>query len=115
MSGEKRKQGCLGCRLIDKKCAFVMKNCSRLSQKQVNFCFECGSFPCKDLEKLDSRHRLNYGDSPIDNLKQIQRNGLEVFLENEREKWKCKICGGVVCVNTKKCYNCSEGTVESKS
>jgi len=89
LSGEKRKQRCMGCRLIDKKCAFVKKKCTKLSKKQVKFCYECSSFPCKDLEKLDRRHRQDFGDNPIDNLKQIQENGIEVFLEKEREMWKC--------------------------
>jgi hypothetical protein len=115
ISGEKRKQRCIGCRLLDKKCAFVKKNCSKLSKKQVEFCFDCSSFPCKDLEKLDRRHRQNYGDSPIDNLKQIQKNGIEVFLEKERIKWKCPKCGAIVCVNTKKCYNCGQENVKSKN
>ena len=65
--------------------------------------------------KLDRRHRQDFGDNPIDNLKQIQENGIEVFLEKEREKWKCTRCSAIVCVNTNKCYNCSRETVKSKN
>jgi hypothetical protein len=111
MNGKKRKHTCLGCRLIDKKCAFIKKNCAKLSKKQIEFCFECSSFPCKDLDKLDKRHREDYGHSLIENLKQIQQNGLEAFLEKEQEKWKCATCGGTVCVHNKKCYKCNSKKV----
>ena len=33
---------------------------------------------------------------------------LGVFIENEKERWQCVKCGGVVCVHRVYCYNCGE-------
>ncbi|UCE57305.1 MAG: hypothetical protein JSW19_02770 [Candidatus Bathyarchaeota archaeon] len=44
--------------------------------------------------------------SLIENLRYIQKNGIEEFLRNEQERWKCPNCGGVVYVHNKKCYTC---------
>ncbi len=45
--------------------------------------------------------------SPIENLRSIQANGVRQFLKNEKERWKCPNCGGVICVHNKKFYNCN--------
>ena len=44
--------------------------------------------------------------SMIENLENIQKNGIEEFLKKERERWKCLKCGGIICVHNKKCYTC---------
>ena len=107
MNGKKRKQICVGCRVKDKLCAFIKKHCDKLASKQIEYCFECSDFPCELLRALDNRYMNKYELSLIGNLKYIQRNGIEDFLKNEKEKWKCSNCGGVICVHTKKCFTCS--------
>lgn len=84
MDGEKRKDSCPGCKQRDKRCAFLKKNCDRLSEKKVEYCFECEDFPCKDLGKLDERYREKYGISVIENLKFIKENGIENFSDNKK-------------------------------
>ncbi len=105
--GEKRKQACSGCRLRRSPCAFIKKGCAQLATKKIDYCFECADFPCARLTRLDRRYRRNYGMSPIENLRSIQANGVRQFLKNEKERWKCPNCGGVICVHNKKCYNCN--------
>ena len=106
MIGKKRKHSCSGCQLKNKQCAFIKKQCDKLATKQIEYCFECAGFPCKILRTLDKRYGSKYGMSLIENLKYIQKNGIEEFLRNEQERWKCPNCGGVVCVHNKKCYTC---------
>ena len=105
-TGKKRKHPCSGCRSRKSDCAFIKKDCDKLSTKQIEYCFECTDFPCEKLKKLDNRYRTKYGMSMIENLEYIQKNGISKFVENERERWKCSKCGEVICVHNRKCYSC---------
>jgi len=106
MNDRKRKNICEGCRIRDKNCAFIKKQCEKLSKKEVEYCFECEDFPCENLEKLDKRYQEKYDMSMIKNLEFIKENGINLFLKQQEEKYKCPNCGGVICVHNKKCYNC---------
>jgi len=114
MKGGKRKHLCNNCRSRDNahflrrgKCAFLKKHFDKLATKQIEYCYECTGFPCKNLEALDKRYRDKYGMSMIENLKYIQTNGIQQFLEHEEERWKCPTCGGIICVHNKICYSCN--------
>jgi hypothetical protein len=107
MSGKKRKQACKGCRTRKSKCTFIKKDCRRLATGQAKYCYECTGFPCENLERLDKRYREKYGMSMIENLRSIQAMGIDRFLKNERGRWRCPSCGGVICVHNKKCYTCT--------
>lgn len=77
----------------------------------AQYCFECADFPCHRLTVLDRRYRKRYGMSMIENLKFIQANGIDSFLEREKGRWRCPKCGGVVCVHDKACYSCERTPV----
>ena len=106
LNGEKRKRSCSGCRLRGKNCAFLKKECEKLSNEEIEYCFECEDFPCENLEKLDIRYREKYGMSMIKNLEFIRKNGIESFLKKQEEEYRCPECGNTVCVHTDICYNC---------
>jgi hypothetical protein len=50
------------------------------------------------LKKLGVAHATYQINEPIDNLRQIQRKGIAVFLENEKKKWECTECEVLVCI-----------------
>ena len=113
----REKNKCPGCRGPDDnktisriKCS--IKICDKryiVSQGATSiFCFECDGFPCARLKRLDKRYREKYHTSLIGNLKTIQESGIEVFMENEKSKWKCSNCGGTVCMHESSCYSCGE-------
>ena len=102
---------CTGCRPRGKNCAFIKRRCQRLTENTVNFCFECDDFPCRNLSHLDERYRRNYNMSMIENLRQLAQEGMEAFLKDQREKYRCPNCGSVICIHNGKCYDCQ--TVES--
>ena len=83
----------MGCRPSEKNCAFIMKRCKYLPKKEVEFCFECKVFPCGNLRKLDKRYRTRFKMSMIENLEFVKENGIEEFLKNQKEKYKCHECG----------------------
>ena len=79
------KHGCQGCRIQDKNCAWIKRDCVQLRKKQIAFCFECQDFPCDNLKKFDQRHLRDDKLSPIDNLLRIKKIGAEQWLQEQEE------------------------------
>ena len=100
------KHGCVGCRIQDKNCAWIKKNCALIRKKQIDFCFECKDFPCADLKKLDQRHSHDDKVSLIDNLLRIKKIGAKQWLKEQEDKWRCPKCGGNICIIDRECYDC---------
>jgi hypothetical protein len=108
----REKRPCGGCFKIDdenkpkvcRSCKIV--NCDLLAETESGFCYDCVKYPCTRLKNLDKRYRTNYGMSMIENLAYINDYGLEKFLNNEEERWKCKVCGAGLSVHRDFCLNC---------
>lgn len=105
---------CIGCRPRNKNCAFIKKQCSKLSNGEVAFCFECSSFPCDRLKSLDSRYKARYRMSMIDNLVFIKEHGMQRFLEAQEKTWKCQNCGELISCHNGLCFNCELETLRNK-
>jgi hypothetical protein len=97
---------CPGCIPRGKNCTHMGDSCELLGKGSVRFCYECETFPCKRLKSLDKRYRTKYHMSMIENLKAIQKEGIENFLKNEKEKWSCKKCGERICCHNGLCMSC---------
>ena len=110
--GHEKKRGmshCTGCRIRGKNCSFVKKRCPHgLSKGKLDYCHECGDFPCENLQKISNRYKTNYNYNFIENLEFIRDNGMDAFLEKETEEHKCLNCGDVICIHNGKCYKCQE-------
>jgi len=44
----------------------------------------------------------------LENLKKIEKLGVELFLKDERAKWTCPECGGTICVHKGYCFACKK-------
>ncbi|MDG6223548.1 MAG: DUF3795 domain-containing protein [Candidatus Bathyarchaeota archaeon] len=97
---------CKGCRPRDKQCAFLKKRCEKLLNHEIEFCYECQDFPCKNLQHIDDRYKSHYHMSLIENLQLIKEQSLEKFLETQQKKWECTECGGTICCHNGLCFNC---------
>ncbi len=93
---------CVRCRI---------KHCKELKRSKGTYCFECQAFPCKRLQQLDKRYRTKYGMSMIDNLRSIEKIGIEKFIRQEQRRWKCSHCSSLVSVHRPACLSC--GTKKS--
>lgn len=114
------KNRCFGCRTdSSQKPEYCIKciifNCELLKNTDSKFCYDCEKFPCKRLKQLDKRYRTKYYMSMIDNLKYIQKSGLDQFVNNEQVRWRCSICGAILCVHRNFCLNCKTLLPQSKS
>lgn len=105
---------CAGCKIRDKKCAFLKKSCDLLLNHKVTYCYECKAYPCKRLLHLDKRYRTNFHMSFLENLEFIRKNGMQQFLKNENEKWACQTCGEMICCHNGICFHCNGDTLKNK-
>lgn len=83
-----------------------IKNCEKLTDAEVKFCFNCDSFPCARLKHLDQRYRRNYGMSMVENLEYMKSFGIGRFVRKEKQKWTCPKCGEILCVHEPRCPSC---------
>jgi hypothetical protein len=108
----REKNKCPGCRESNKNKAFSVKNCRiincALKKNKFKYCFTCKNIPCKRLKQLDKRYRTKYSMSMIENLANIKRFGIRIFVKNERERWTCSKCGGTICVHRGYCNSCGK-------
>ncbi len=101
------KKGCKGCWVQNKNCAFIKKKCARL-RNEIDYCFECDRFPCQILKPLDTRYRQKYGVSLIKNLERMRETGVDKWGEEQQQLYKCKKCGGEICVHDDECFDCGD-------
>jgi len=83
-----------------------MKNCEKLAQGSLKFCFGCEGFPCARLSHLDERYRTKYATSPIKNLTTIKAVGIRKFVASENQKWACPQCGSLLSMHIPQCRSC---------
>jgi hypothetical protein len=107
----RERKACPGCRgsggFKSKACSECrIRNCEKLVNADIKFCFGCDSFPCDRLKHLDKRYRTRYGMSMMENLENIRRFGIGHFIGMEKEWWTCPGCGGIICVHKPQCLSC---------
>ena len=111
--GHKReKNKCPGCREIDaykssygREC--YIRSCQILKNNNWQYCtVKCEKYPCTRLKNIDKRYRTKYGMSMIENLGNIEKFGIEKFVESEQIRWKCRECGEIICVHRTSCLKC---------
>ncbi len=119
---QKKTDPCPGCKGPDenkpefcaKKCGIIL--CQKRKQGGYEFCDECPDFPCVDVMEKENRYTTQYPlyESPLQNIRDIRRVGMEAFLEAERKKWSCKECGSPISVHTGICSGCGRRYGNSK-
>jgi hypothetical protein len=100
--------GCLGqdeskpdhCR----KCK--IRDCA--GQRGVAFCSLCPTFPCAALKRLDRSYQQRYQASLIENGVRLAAAGGACFLAEERARWTCADCGGVISLHDGVCSDCGK-------
>lgn len=110
----REKNQCPGCQGNDankpKNCVrCVIANCDFLKISKLKYCSsKCEKFPCIRLKNLDKRYRTKYKMSMIENLHDIEESGIRTFIKNEKIRWACSECDGIICVHRGFCYKCGK-------
>ena len=89
---------CFGCKsdTVAKHCRTCeIKLCNQ--EKNIEFCYQCSEYPCIHLTKFKETPVYPYHCEVFDNLKSIEENGLNQWLEEQRERWSCPQCNKAHC------------------
>ena len=105
------RRTCPGCRGPEESQPAYCRRCQISAcaiQRGIDFCFECQSFPCNLIKRMDKRYRERYEVSLIENAVRIKTVGAKQFLLDEKEKWTCLHCGGVISLHARACSECGQ-------
>lgn len=108
---KKHAKKCNGCKCEDetlpehcRKCK--IKDCAK--NKNLDYCFACEEYPCTRIKNLDKSYKQRYKTSLIENGVFINENGIEAFLKEEKKKWTCSNCGGIISLHDRLCSKCQK-------
>ena len=103
------KKPCAGCLRSDggkpehcRKCK--IKEC--VKSNGISYCYQCGAYPCKQIKSLEKSYKLRYKTSLIENSLFVEKYGLALFMQRQREKYTCSACGGVISIHDAVCSEC---------
>ena len=104
MITDETEQPCLGCNATPQQnCEFIVCNTTHGTEN----CAFCPEFPCLMLVKFNNdeweHHRV-----VLENLKRIKEIGVEGWLKEQKEFWKCHSCGMRIQWYQKQCNRCGE-------
>jgi hypothetical protein len=60
-------------------------------EKELEFCCFCPDYPCKELQDF-MNDKWPHHWTIKDNLEYIRQNGVEKWLEQQKEEWTCNNC-----------------------
>lgn len=105
------KKPCAGCLNSDmgkpehcRKCK--IKDC--IKDKGVSYCFECSDYPCKLIRDFEKSYNKRYKASLMESSEFVRQHGLEAFMEEQKEKYTCSKCGGIISIHDRECSECQE-------
>jgi hypothetical protein len=80
----REKLPCAGCRNVKGNCPVIASACETfvcISQKEVEYCFQCADFPCSKLCPSAQRAEVLPHNMKVFNLCTIDRIGVEGFVK----------------------------------
>lgn len=105
------KKPCGGCLKSSKGKPEHCRNCKIkdcIGAKGLTYCYECGEYPCKRLKSLEKSYRTRYGAGLMENSLSVKESGLTAFMEAQRARYTCPICGGVLSLHDGVCSECQK-------
>ena len=92
-------------------CGIIL--CWKRKENGYRFCDECPDYPCEDVMEKENRYTSKYPhrESPLENLRMIRRDGMDAFLEYERQQWTCPNCGRPFSVHDRNCPHCGKSVL----
>ncbi len=105
----KENNPCPGCLISDrgkKKSALKCKIKDCFDKKAFKYCGRCSEFSCKLIKKHDKNSQKRYNFSSLQSARRIQNMGIGKIMDEDRNEWTCRECGGVITYQNKECSEC---------
>ena len=108
-------KGCRGCGSENRKQRRTSKWNCKIRQccfegKDLALCSQCTDFPCKLTDKLQGSYpgneRFRYRHEVYENLHEIEEQGLDAWLLEQEERWRCPTCGKTIVFYHYRCPAC---------
>jgi hypothetical protein len=92
-----------GCRI--RRCCF--------DERDHDVCVQCDEFPCgTHHSRLSGSHpddpRFGYRHETVDNLRRVREIGVDAWLVEQDDRWRCPECGGRVTFYQYTCTDCGD-------
>ena len=81
-----------------------IKDC--VQDQGLTYCFACSYYPCKLIKNLEKSYNSRYRASLMKNSESVRQHGLIAFMEQQKEKYACPNCGGIVSIHDMECSEC---------
>jgi ribosomal protein S27AE len=62
----------------------------------------------KLIKNLEKSYNKRYQTSLMTNSEFVRQHGLERFMEQQKEKYTCSKCGGIISIHDRECSECQE-------
>jgi len=105
----RKKNPCVGCREEDEAKPNYCRTCRIklcAEERGFEYCVDCPDFPCKSIRHIDKRYRLGYQVSLVEGARYMKTVGIRQYLREEKARWTCPKCGGIVSLHTRICSEC---------
>ena len=81
----------------------------KLSVAKVTFGAEPKDYDIQEFDlNLEKSYNKRYQASLIENSRFVQRHGLDMFMQIQKETYTCSKCGGIISVHDGACSECRE-------
>lgn len=77
-----------------------------MTERQITYCFECSEYPCKQIKRLEKSYNIRYHASLMENSQTVKEQGMDGFLVQQKEKYTCPECGGIISIHDAECSEC---------
>ncbi len=71
-------------------------------------CDKCTESPCERIKSLMMMGNYLHRDEYLPNLRKIRETGVQEWVKNEEERWRCPKCGRPMSWYDAKCAGCGE-------
>ena len=93
-----------GCRACD------LRSCAR--EKNVEHCIDCSDYPCKSYRTWQRAAKLlPHIRESVANLEIVRRDGVDHWLDSQKERWSCPSCGTPFSWYASVCSKCGRSLV----
>ena len=105
--------GCLISNIGKRKSTLKCKIKACYDKKTFKYCGRCSEFPCKLIKKQDKNYKKRYNFSTLESAKRIQNKGIGRMMDEDRLKWICPDCEGIITLQDNICSECEKNFKES--
>ena len=102
---ELRCDGCLGGGHLTPYCRQCALRLCPEGKPGVTRCADCPDFPCSHITDFNT-DGMHHHAEVLDNLRRLQEIGLEAWLDEEEEQWRCSQCQAPMAWYARTCLQC---------